>query len=83
MLASLSPIDDRYQNQNFLVKFYRWLRWKPYFGLYFLYWFLKYLLKYKGKIPSGLVWLFWCCAMARADMKMEHYYTLEELFNLT
>lgn len=88
------PIDDRYQNQRFVVRLYRWLRWKPWF---FVLGWLKILL-----------WVLWGCKpmawqdcqtgemeydtrrttffllrnfnSSQADIKMNHLYTLEETF---
>ena len=73
---------NRYQNQCFLVRAYRWCRWKPLVALQAVWHIVRhptpddrdfYLSWYE------YVQVVWDCYMADADFCMEHYYTPEEV----
>ena len=76
--------DDRYQNQNFFVKVYRWFKYKP-----------VYLVKagfciLKTFFNRNLLWdedekvyfrrdFIFGLICSESDAKMKHYYLLEEI----
>jgi len=60
---------DRYQHQRWYVKAYRWLRWRP------LYAVLALRAMARSKEDRAFMWRIYA---GLADVKMKHYYTLEE-----
>jgi hypothetical protein len=77
--------DNRYQNRNILVKAYRWLRYKPLYALLAVYNIIKYGLKLKTEDSCftsrrNYAGFIWDCYMGAAEMKMQYYYTCEEVF---
>ena len=68
---------NRFQNQNLLVKAYRWLCWKPYYTVRAVVWLVGNCYR-ESKEDLHIGWIFW---MAQADLKMNHWFTMEEVFN--
>jgi len=82
-------MDNRYQYQNNFVKYYRWLKYRPLsivcFIVFVIVWFIK-----GAKIPDEeRVWFsnrgefiyhVWFVHKSICEMKMEYYYTLDEVF---
>ena len=85
--------DNRYQYQNRAVKFGRWLRYRPWSLVKFVWWFAGWLLKgaprfdfgnVPGEIPDTLtrgetLEMIWTCMKSEAQYKMGWYYTSEEV----
>lgn len=85
--------DDRYQNQNFIVRAYRWLRWKPAYAILASYrvarWALRGCKPITWDTPDEDGWpvetrrstleCIWGTTMGTASIRMKHYYTLEEV----
>lgn len=68
-----------YQDCNLFIKIYRWLRWKPWYGLLTLLWIIRYKCRYikVGKYSID-IWIYY---MSMADIKMNHLYSIEEIKN--
>jgi len=79
-------MDDRYQNQTFFVRVYRWMKWKPVFfikGVYFV---------FKTFLNKELLWdshekayfrrrFIFKSVYRQSESKMKHYYHGYELFD--
>jgi hypothetical protein len=85
-------MDDRYQFQSWPVRVYRWLRWKPLYATIAAWHVLRWLAAGAPRIDMGSdecgEWLLsrwesckhvWNVSCARAEMKMKHYWTLDEV----
>lgn len=82
-------LDDRYQFQPWYIKLYRRLRWCPQYYLLACYIIVKWAITFRGQIPpderdwflSRLDYVkhLWRLVASLGDMKMKHYYTLDEV----
>lgn len=82
--------DDRYQNQTRVVKFCRWLRWKPFYCVLGCWAIVRWAARGCPKFAEEPDWpmtrwehmgMIWRLSTSEADMKMRHYYTLEEVLS--
>lgn len=76
---------NRYQYQSKFIKSLRWLKWKPLYSLiaiwYILWWLCKGASFYWFPNRGSFLKHIWCCYQSLASMKMQHYYTIDEVFN--
>jgi hypothetical protein len=78
---------NQYQEQCRFVKFYRWLRWKPWYALRAAFVLFCWLIS-GAYLPVNEEWSpdrrafakhLWTIHMSRADLKMQHYYMIDEI----
>lgn len=84
--------DDRYQNQTYWVKCYRWWRYKPIYTVVAYFNVLRYIVsgmpKHQHIFPDGYVWretrwesikTIFVVSASMADIKMRHLYDWDEI----